>query len=31
MTLMPGLTIALTVLSAGRIARALGGQDSTRW
>lgn len=31
MTLMPGLTIALTVLAAGRISRALGGQDSSRW
>lgn len=31
MTLMPGLTIALTVLAAGRISRALGGQDGARW
>lgn len=27
LTTMPGLTIALTVLAAGRISRALGGQD----
>jgi len=31
LTAMPGLTIALTVLSAGRISRTLGGQDGPRW
>ena len=31
LTAMPGLTIALTVLAAWRISRALGGQDSPRW
>lgn len=31
LTTMPGLTIAVTVLAAGRIARALGGQDGVRW
>ncbi|MBM9465835.1 ABC transporter permease [Nakamurella leprariae] len=30
LTTMPGLTIAITVLAAGRLSRALGGQDGVR-